>query len=110
MRRSRGQNTFFHEPAQGRMAPWRSVLVGSGMIRSSVKVSTLPNPRQVGQAPIGLLKENSTGSGGGLGAPQFEHSQRSLRFSTSRSPRRSSGRAPPPPNPPPQEATARRRR
>ena len=36
--------------------------VGSGMTRSSSTSMVLPNPKQDGQAPKGLLKENMRGS------------------------------------------------
>ena len=37
----------------------------------------LPNPWQVGQAPNGLLNENSRGCGSSYGMPQVRHSKRS---------------------------------
>src|SRR5439155_8429796 len=81
---SRGQKIARHERAQGSIAPWRRVSDGSGTMRSDVNVSTLPNPRQVGHTPSGLVNENSAGSGRIAAAPQFEHSQRSLLFSATR--------------------------
>jgi hypothetical protein len=48
--------------AQGAMAPSRRTALCSGTIRRPRIVFWVPRPSQVGQAPNGLLKENSRGS------------------------------------------------
>ena len=48
--------------AQGAMAPLCRVLSLSGTTRSASKASFMPRPSQTGQAPEGLLNENSRGS------------------------------------------------
>ena len=48
---------------QGLMAPSLKDLEGSGMTRSMSMSITRPNPRQVSQAPNGLLKEKRLGTG-----------------------------------------------
>src|SRR5687768_17248467 len=55
------------------MAPSRSVLLESGTIRSKSKSMMLPKPSHSGQAPNGLLKLYSRGSGMGYVRPQSSH-------------------------------------
>ena len=62
----------------GSIAPCRIDLVGSGTTRSMSSSMMLPNPWQVGQAPKGLLNENSRGCGSSYAMPQRRHSNRSL--------------------------------
>ena len=50
-------------PPKGLMAPSASDSDRSGMIRSKSMPMVRPNPRQVSQAPRGLLNENRLGSG-----------------------------------------------
>jgi hypothetical protein len=47
----------------GRIAPPRNVFDSSGTIRPKSMPMTRPKPRQVSQAPMGELKENSDGVG-----------------------------------------------
>jgi len=54
----RSSNSAFAIPAQGLTAPSRIDLPGSGTTRSMSTSMMRPNPRQVGQAPAGELKEN----------------------------------------------------
>ena len=44
------------------MAPWRSVLVWSGITRSASIFFSTPRPEHAGHAPCGELNENSRGS------------------------------------------------
>src|SRR6478735_1078947 len=60
----------------GSMAPWLSDFDGSGITRFRSKSIVLPNPWHLGQAPNGLLKENSRGSGSSYLMPHFLHSNR----------------------------------
>src|SRR4029077_12258706 len=52
--------------AQGEMAPRRSVRSLSGMTRSESMCCSTPSPPHFGQAPNGLLNENSRGSISGI--------------------------------------------
>src|SRR5277367_1173612 len=52
------------------MAPWRSDFSGSGTIASGSKYNLEPSPSQAGQAPNGLLNENSRGSISGIVKPE----------------------------------------
>ena len=47
---------------QGAIAPWRSASFGLGTTSVSSTLSSEPRPPQTGQAPNGLLNENSLGS------------------------------------------------
>ena len=58
------------------MAPSASVFEVSGTTRSISKSMVLPKPWQRGQAPNGLLKENSRGSGSSYLRLQALHSKR----------------------------------
>ncbi len=51
------------------MAPLRNVVFGFGTTRSASIFCSQPMPPQVGQAPKGLLKENSRGSISGMVKP-----------------------------------------
>ena len=53
-----------------RSRPAGSTCVGSGTTRSMSSSMMLPKPWQVGQAPNGLLNENSRGCGSSYGMPQ----------------------------------------
>ena len=52
------------------MAPSKRDLLGSDTIRAGSTFSWLPRPVQVGQAPKGLLKENSLGASSSMLMPQ----------------------------------------
>src|SRR5208337_5673675 len=51
----------------GFTAPFLMVRLRSGMTRSISTPMVLPKPRHLGHAPMGLLKENRFGLGGGIG-------------------------------------------
>src|SRR5207237_9449645 len=59
----------------GSMAPWFNDLLLSGMTRSRSRSMVLPKPWHRGQAPKGLLNENSLGSGSSYRMPHFLHSK-----------------------------------
>src|SRR4051812_50172804 len=99
------------------MAPERNVLSLSGMTRSASMCCSTPNPPQAGQAPNGLLNENSRGSISGMVKPdtgQAKRCEKVRRGGSPPSPLPGAGvgggawggcgpppRAPPPPPPPP---------
>ena len=65
-------------PPKGLTAPSASERAGSGTIRSMSMPMTRPNPRQLSQAPTGLLNENRLGSGEAYATRQKAHSRRRL--------------------------------
>src|ERR1019366_3881259 len=62
------------------MAPSPSVRSGYGTISARSYSSVAPKPLQVGQAPLGLLNENSWGDGTGAMWPSLGHWKRVVNF------------------------------
>ena len=72
------------KPSHGAMAPLFRLRLGLGIISSGSIYSLAPIPSQCGQAPNGLLKENSRGSISSIVKP--ETGQANLEEKTVRSP------------------------
>ena len=66
-------NHAFGLELKGATAPSAKDTVGSGITRSSSTSIVLPRPKQDGQAPKGLLKENIRGSISGKEIWPFGH-------------------------------------
>ena len=81
------------------MAPCAIDFVSSGTTRCMSSSITFPKPWQVGQAPNGLLNENSVGWGVSKAIPHGRHSKRSLNsWRTGSAPPTSTANALPPPS------------
>src|ERR1041384_3645680 len=81
MRRRSRRDPCHFGTVQGWIAPSRSDSSLSGTTRSMSMPTDFPNPWHIGQAPNGLLKEKSRGSGSSYRVPQREHSKFSLNLS-----------------------------
>ena len=57
--------------AQGRKAPWATLLAGSGTTSAGSITSCVPRPVQAGHAPCGELNENERGSSSSMVVPSY---------------------------------------